>query len=184
MFLLVSHRPGALLPTIRSRCLPIGLRGLSDDQVRQVLAETRPDVGAKDLDRAVALAGGRPRTGFEALLLGDAAQLMALRAWLADPLRARPAAGFALAEALGGDRDSAELRFAREMISDAVAAEARDAALAPGDRRRLASATELWDKARLLLADADEYNLDMRLTLTAIFDAIRQHKQLFTAPAP
>ena len=50
-----------------------------------------------------------------------------------------------------------------------------------GDRARLASANELWDKAQLSLADADEYNLDMRQTLVAILDAIRKHHQLSLA---
>ncbi|HHY49883.1 MAG TPA: AAA family ATPase, partial [Alphaproteobacteria bacterium] len=77
-FFLVSHRPGSLLPTIRSRCHPIALRPLADAQVRAVLAMTRPDIGAAELERAVSLAGGSPRRGFEALLLGDATALAAL----------------------------------------------------------------------------------------------------------
>ncbi len=88
----------------------------------------------------------------------------------------------ALADALGGERDSAELRFARDIIFDWLAEVARTAAIA-GDRRRLASAGELWDKARLSLADADEYNLDMRQTLVALFDAIRKHQQLSAGPS-
>ena len=60
---------------------------------------------------------------------------------------------------------------------------ARDAAEAERpDRRRLDSATELWDKARLSLADADAYNLDMRQTLIGIFDPIRKHHLLFAVP--
>jgi DNA polymerase-3 subunit delta' len=178
-FLLVSHRPGSLLPTIRSRTIPLALRPLAGAEVEAVLATARPEA---DLAEAVPLAGGRPRRGFEALLLPEQAALGGLRAWLADPLAPRPAAHLALADALGADRDGAELRFARDMIDDWLAAEARDAAVA-GQGRRLASATELWDKAQLLLADADEYNLDMRQTLAQIFDAIRRHRQLSAVPS-
>lgn len=52
VLLLVCHAPGAILPTIRSRCRRLALRALSDDQVEQAL-------GAKD-DAVVALAKGRP----------------------------------------------------------------------------------------------------------------------------
>jgi DNA polymerase-3 subunit delta' len=70
----------------------------------------------------------------------------------------------------------AEGGFAREMIVDWLAAEAHAAAVGgPAERRRLASANELWDKAHALFADTDELNLDARQTLIAILDAIRQH---------
>lgn len=173
-FLLVSHRPGSLLPTIKSRCFQVALRPVANTDVEAVLAANAAPAGL--VARAVSLAGGRPRRAFEAMLLGEEGTLSSLQAWLADP--SGPAAPrLALADALGSDRDSAELRFARDIIDDWIAAAARDAA-ASGDRRRLASANELWDKARLSLADADEYNLDMRQTLVAILDAIRKHHQL------
>jgi DNA polymerase-3 subunit delta' len=178
-FLLVSHRPGSLLPTIKSRCFQVALRPIDDADVRQVLERNEADPTL--IDRAVSLAGGRPRRAFEAMLLGDGGTLSLLQGWLANP--SGPAAQrLAIADLLGGDRDSSELRFARDIINDWIAAAARDAA-ASGDRVRLASANELWDKARLSLADADEYNLDMRQTLVAILDAIRKHHQLSVAPS-
>lgn len=179
-FFLVSHRPGSLLPTIRSRCHSLALRPVADDDVRGVLTEARPGV---NVDHAVSLAGGRPRRGFEALEIGDESVLAALGGWLGDPVSPPPAAHIALADVLGADKDGAQGRFAREMVRDWLAAEARQAAGAgPAARRRLASATELWDKADLMFAEADEYNLDPRQTLVAIFDAIRKHA-LHNTPA-
>ena len=178
-FLLVSHRPGSLLPTIKSRCFQVALRPIDDADVRQVLE--RNDADPTLVDRAVSLADGKPRRAYEAILLGDGGTLSLLQGWLANP--SGPAAQrLAIADLLGGNRDSAELRFARDIISDWIAGAARDAA-GSGDRVRLASANELWDKARLSLADADEYNLDMRQTLVAILDAIRKHHQLSVAPS-
>ena len=183
-FLLVSHRPGSLLPTIRSRCVQVALRPIDESDVRAVLAANRPDLDAEVLARAASLSGGGPRRGFEALLLSDAAALSALRTWLANPLAARSADRLALADSLGGERDSPELRFGRDMIFDWLATEARLAATAASSPpRRLASITELWDKARLSLADTDEYNLDMRQTLVAIFDAIRKHLEQHATPS-
>jgi DNA polymerase III subunit delta' len=182
-FILVSHRPGSLLPTIRSRCHPIALRPLTDAQVREVLAANRPDLSAAELDRAVLLAVGSPRRGFEALLLGDAGVLTALRAWLGNPLSAPAAAHMSLADGLNS-RDGAEARFGRDIVLGWMAEEAKTAAQT-GDRRRLASANELWEKAVALLADTDEYNLDARQTLITIFDAIKRHAQAHLAvPEP
>lgn len=178
LFFLISHRPGQLLPTIRSRCQQLALRPLADADVRAVLTDGMPDANGEALDRAVALAGGRPRRGFEALLMGDSGSLTALQAWLGDPVRPPVAAHLGLADALGADRSSAAAHFARDIVLDWLAAEARSAAGAgPSARGRLASANELWDKAHALFADADEYNLDARQTLIVIFDAIRKHVQ-------
>jgi DNA polymerase-3 subunit delta' len=182
-FLLVSHRPGSLLPTIKSRCFPVALRPITDADVAGVLMATKPETAADALSRAVGFANGRPRRGFEALLLSDDGVLGGLAGYLRDPAGAPSAARIALADQLGGNRDSAELRFARDMLNDWIAAAATDAATS-GDRARLASANELWDKAQLSLADADEYNLDMRQTLVALLDAIRKHQLLSVAPAP
>lgn len=173
-FLLVSHRPGALLPTIRSRCVELAMRPLPDDDVRAVLRSAAGDTNPDQLSNAAALAAGSPRRALEALQLGSTDLLEALRSWLASPGAQPPAARLALADGLAADKDSAQMRFAREMLFDWLAAEAREAAIA-GERQRLASATELWEKAGLSLADADDYNLDIRQTLVALFDAIRRH---------
>jgi DNA polymerase-3 subunit delta' len=176
LFLLVSHRPGQLLPTIKSRCQNIALRPLGDDEVRTVLAAARPDADAATLDHAVSLAEGRPRRGFEALALNEEGVLAALRLWLENPARGPAAAHLAIAEALAGNGAGAEASFARDIITDWMAAEARASAVAgAGARRRLASANELWDKALALFADAESLNLDARQTMVAIFDAIRDH---------
>ena len=54
ILLLVSHAPGSLLPTIRSRCRRLPLRPLSDAAVTDLLQRYRPDL--VDQDRTV-LAG-------------------------------------------------------------------------------------------------------------------------------
>lgn len=53
VLLLVCHAPGAILPTIRSRCRRLALRRLSDAQVRTAM-------GADADDAIIALAKGRP----------------------------------------------------------------------------------------------------------------------------
>jgi DNA polymerase-3 subunit delta' len=177
-FLLISHRPGRLLPTIKSRCHNLALRPVGTNDVRTVLLEHDAPIAPTELDRAVALSGGRPRRAFETLSLESASALGALQAWLRNPSLHPSGTALQLADALGSNSQSAELSFAREMLDDWIADEARMAAIGGYNRLRLASANELWDKAHALFADADDINLDMNQTLVAVFDAIRKHAAL------
>ncbi|WP_240549693.1 AAA family ATPase [Devosia salina] len=182
-FFLISHRPGQLLPTIRSRCHNLALRPLADDLVARVVSQSLPDLDQATLDRAIQLAGGRPRRAFETLSLAENSPVGALLLWLRQPDAAPIAAELQLADALGSDPQGADMSFAREILNDWLAGEMRDAAMQPGGRRRLASATELWEKAGALLGEADSVNLDMKQTLVVIFDAIRKHCALIANPA-
>lgn len=173
VFMLVSHRPGSLLPTIRSRCQSLALRPLGEADLRRVLADAASD-------DVVALAGGRPRRGFEVAKLGDATALAALRGWLNRPTAAPPGTQLTIADSLAGAGET-ELAVGRELIAEALASETRQAAREAGDAMRLASASRLWEKAHALFADADTYNLDMRQTLVTILDAMRQHATRFAA---
>jgi DNA polymerase III subunit delta' len=69
LLLLVCNQPGRLLPTIRSRCIRIDLRPLSQGDTMQVLSELPfeepPDREA--LEIAVKLSGGSPGRGLELL---------------------------------------------------------------------------------------------------------------------
>lgn len=56
VLVLISHAPGRLLPTIRSRCRKLDLRPLPEDAVRTALTQAR---GESD-ETALRLAGGSP----------------------------------------------------------------------------------------------------------------------------
>ncbi len=60
LFLLVSHAPGRLLPTIRSRCRRLDFSALSDDTMTSLLSHSYPDKNANDLAVLVDFAGGSP----------------------------------------------------------------------------------------------------------------------------
>ncbi len=175
MFIVLSHRPGGLLATIRSRCQSFGLRPISDEQVEAVVAAQRPDLSPDEIAKAVDFAAGRPRRGFEYLMLEEGDVLDALQTWLQAPGQHPARAHLTIADGLAASK-GAELGFGEGMIRDWISAEAEDAARSgTGARFRLASANALWDKANALVADADIYNLDRRQTLVAVFDLIRDH---------
>ena len=65
LFLLVSHSPGRLLPTIRSRCRLLRFSTLDDDAMTSVLREELPEANDAEIAALVAVgegAPGRPET--------------------------------------------------------------------------------------------------------------------------
>ena len=58
VFLLVSHAPGRLLPTIRSRCRTLTFQPLGDDVMASVLEAQLPALAATERSRIIARAGG------------------------------------------------------------------------------------------------------------------------------
>lgn len=60
IFLLVSHSPGRLLPTIRSRCRQLRFDPLQDADVAKVLRNALPDLDTAEVDALVAAADGSP----------------------------------------------------------------------------------------------------------------------------
>ena len=58
IFFLVSHAPGRLLPTIRSRCRRLDFQSLDDDVMTSILETQSPDVSAADRKKIVAMSFG------------------------------------------------------------------------------------------------------------------------------
>ncbi len=63
LLILLSNAPGRLLPTIRSRCLPLALRPVPEADLRHWLS-TRVEAANEDIDAAVKLAAGAPGKAF------------------------------------------------------------------------------------------------------------------------
>lgn len=120
VFFLVTHRPGRLLPTIRSRCRVLRFDRLSDEQIRAVLAQERPEIGGSALETAIAGALGSPGAAMvwidEDLAKVDAA----MRALLREGVQAPEDRG-ALATAIGArpspERLSAIFALARRLLA-------------------------------------------------------------------
>ncbi|MEQ8604079.1 MAG: DNA polymerase III subunit delta' [Marivibrio sp.] len=58
LFLLLSHSPGGLLPTIRSRCRKLQMAALPDETVAMLIRRYRPEVGAEEAGGLARLAEG------------------------------------------------------------------------------------------------------------------------------
>lgn len=60
LFFLISHAPGRLLPTIRSRCRVLPFTGLSDEDVRAAVRRQLPEGDPGEIDAMVRAGAGSP----------------------------------------------------------------------------------------------------------------------------
>ena len=159
IFLLVSHAPGRLLPTIRSRCRLLRFDSLGDDAMTSVLRERLPTADPAEVASLVGVANGSPgrALGFAGLDLAALDQALAAIARDGDPSNARRVK---LAKSLA--LKAAQARY--EAFLDR--APAFIAAAAPSrDGERLRTALDGYDAARSLSATARALTLDAQATV-------------------
>lgn len=162
LFFLVSHAPGRLLPTIRSRCRRLDFGKLGDDAMTSILASHAPDVSSAERQRIISMSFGSAGRALAFAELGLAkledAALAIIRQ--GDPTNARRSD---LATELG--KKGAAERYAAflDLAPSLIAREARS--LAGGHRDR---ALDAYAKARELAAIAPRLSLDPAATVFQI----------------
>jgi DNA polymerase-3 subunit delta' len=159
LFFLVSHAPGRLLPTIRSRCRRLEFHALGDDAMASILAAEAPQLGTAERQRIIAMSLGSAGRALafaelELAKLEDAA-LAILRQ--GDPTNARRSD---LALELG--KKGAAERYAAflDLAPSLIAREARQLDGAARER-----AVDAYAKARELAAIAPRLSLDPASTV-------------------
>ena len=185
LLLLVSHAPGRLLPTIRSRCQRLALAALPEATVAGLLARYRPDLDAVDAAALARLAEGSIGRAVE---LGAAGGLDLYRA-VAGLMLGLPRLDSATLHGLGDrfNRPDGEVAFRTAAgllgrwlgrMVHAGAAGAAPSEVLPGEAdcmRRLLAARgldqwlELWDKIGRLFARTESVSLDRKQVWVTAF---------------
>ena len=159
IFFLVSHAPGRLLPTIRSRCRRVQFEALDDDAMTSILEEQFPDRPGAERQRLVSLAGGSVgrANAFAALELGPLEQEALAIIRQGDPDNSkRSELAAQLSRKAAADRYSAFL----ELLPSLVAREART--LVEPSRQR---ALDAYEQVREVVASAPRLSLDPAATV-------------------
>jgi DNA polymerase-3 subunit delta' len=157
LFLLVSHVPGRLLPTIRSRCRRLEFAQLDDDAMTSVLGEQ--GLGASEIDRILPLARGSVGRGMAYASLDLAPLEEAALAILHHGDRDN-AARSKLAQSLGAKAAAERYAAFLDMAPSLIAREAR--ALDGPARRR---AIDAYARARETSRLAPRLSLDAAATV-------------------
>ena len=121
-FLLVAHRPGRLLPTIRSRCRMLRFAPLADAEVDSVLRAAAPEADPAAREAAVAAAQGAPGVALEFLDQDLGAILKAMQAILTRGDDDFPLRGILAAE-IGARPDRERMQAVVELARAVVAAD-------------------------------------------------------------
>jgi len=174
ILLMVSHSPGRLLPTIRSRCRRLAFRPLGVEATADFL-RARTEVNPEQALRLAHMAEGAPGKALalaasEALALDDAA-----RDFLADLPRVDETRALSLAERFRGGEGPAQFNLLFERLADRVHTLATDrAGQGVGALDRWA---EAWETLQRLPREVEALNLDRADALFTALSELRRAAQ-------
>ena len=171
LLLLISHTPGRVLPTIRSRCRRLMLRPLAVDDVARALANAtgeKPD--APEVRAAAEAAEGSVGRALK-LLDGN---ILELRQQLDSLLNQLPNVDQRALHTLGdkisgtdAETLAAFMDAVNGWLSSRVAAGAED-------KKRMIRAAEAWEKINRTGTEVEVYNLDRKPFVFSVFGALAE----------
>jgi DNA polymerase-3 subunit delta' len=173
LILITATTPGALLPTIRSRCRVLQLAPLDDAHMKTILARSGPELASSDIDRLIRLSGGS--IGFALKILRT--ETLPLYEELLSLLRDLPKLDTTrlhkLADQISRKADAESFDVIRALLIDHLREIAREQASSGSDGRVINLRIQLWDKVRATFAMADTGNLDRKLAFINAVGEIR-----------
>jgi DNA polymerase-3 subunit delta' len=167
MFLVLSHAPGKLLPTIRSRCLPLILRPLSDDDLAAALGHLGISVPQAAAARILALSGGSVAQAIKLINYGGLDVIDAFDAAMTQTGPVQRKAMHKLADAVAQKDGDTLYGFFIDHVGQFVSARARAAAMA-GDVNTAYGLSRLNSAIVERFSVADAYNLERKQTVLTV----------------
>jgi DNA polymerase-3 subunit delta' len=171
LLLLVSHSPGRVLPTIRSRCRALSLRQLAAADIAHAVASALGEGVVTDemLQAAKAADGSVGRALM--LLEGDALELHQQLTGLLDRLPMLDARALhALGDEIAGTRVEPLVAF-MDAVNTWLSARLLNG---PQETRRLARIGNIWAAVNRAMLDAEAYNLDRKPLVFSVFGQLAE----------
>lgn len=167
MFLVLSHAPGRLLPTIRSRCLPLRLRPLADDDLRRALDHLGLPVPADKAERVMQLSGGSVAQAIKLINYGGFDVMEAFAEVLKQQGPGQRKAIHKLADAVAQRDNDTLYAFFCDLVMQHVAEAARQAAV-EGRTQHAFDLSQLHAGLAEQFGVADAYNLERKQTIIGV----------------
>ena len=187
LLLLVSHEPGRLLPTIRSRCRRLWLGPLDDAAMRSLLTARAPDLGSDDVALLIRLAEGSIGRALKLADEGGVELFRDIQGLIQSLPRLDLAGLHRLGDKAGRDPTAETLRALGELVDWLLVRLARAAArIEPGAApialpavtgHSLERWMEVWETTRRLFGEAEGLNLDRKQVVLETFLAIEEAAQ-------
>lgn len=193
VFLLISHSPGRLLPTIRSRCRKLMLSPLNDSDMAAVISVHFPGLAGDEMKLAVTLAQGSPGHALALLRDGGVDQFREMIKLLTPLPRLDLAALHALGDQLSRVNAGQSFETMMALLTAWLARMIRAGAagVMPEDRiageaalmqRLLLAApldqwTGVWENINNLLRRTGSVNLGRKQVILSIFSSLAETAQ-------
>jgi DNA polymerase-3 subunit delta' len=191
LLLLVSHSPGRLLPTVRSRCRHFPLIPLAHALVLQLLGQYRPELAQSEAEALAGLAEGSIGRAIELADAGGLALYRSILGILAQVPRVEVAELHAFADKLARPDAEEAYRASEELLSQFLARIVVRAAGRPFEQeewvagegevvQRLAACADparwadLRDRIGRAFANTDQLNLDRKQAILGAFFAVEK----------
>lgn len=175
VFLIVSHMPQRLLPTIRSRCRRLSLSPLAENDIRGLISgfgEPYASVSEDLVSMALQYGEGSVRKTMEMLDSSRAAVIARVQSILQELPYLDTRKVLALAETLSRRETEAEYELVIESVERWISQKMHEhAARGVGS---LAPLVEVCEKLQSAARDVDVYNLDRRPLILSFFDDLAQ----------
>ena len=183
IFLIISHAPQRVLPTIRSRCRRLQLRSLDEGSLRSALRSLGPPWSELDEERvapAIALGEGSVRRAIQMLDETATALVGEVSALLGALPRVDVKRVLALAETLS--RRGADDAFGLTLDTVSGWASGQLETKAGAGAARLAPLVEVCENVARAANDVDIYNLDRRPLVLSMFGDLAEAVRRTTEP--
>jgi DNA polymerase-3 subunit delta' len=180
LFLIIAHRPGLVLPTLRSRCRRLLLKPLTEAEVVAVVAtlgEPWSDADRAAIAQAAALAMGSVPAALR--FLGAPERQARIGRLLADLPSVDWRAVHELADSVASRDNAADYEMMMVAIVDWIDAVLRREA--GRGAARLAPLAEVWEKAAEAARETEVLNLDKRPLILSIFAELATAAKAFAA---
>ncbi len=191
VLLLVTERPAALLPTIRSRCRVLTLAPLTDATMEVLIRRYRPDIDPATSRALSRISAGSIGSALD-IVRHDGLGLLSEFLTIAGGSPIEWQAAHVLADRLGTAAADESFRCFAHLLVDWLGRVARDigrratssiaiAEINPRERAlieqltrpgRLEQLLEVWEKVSNLFARSEGANLDRRLTVISAFEVV------------
>lgn len=176
IFILISHAPGKLLPTIRSRCRQIKMRSLAEETSLKILSTLAPDISTDIASKLLELASGSPGTAYDIYINNGEDIYAKLLEILAQLPKLNIVAIQKLGDSISGKPNENNWRITRMLLNKIIIDTTKQIATGAQNQKMFSTAefnadklVQTWQEINLLLEDADNLHLDRKAILMKVF---------------
>lgn len=181
LFLLVSHSPGKLLPTIRSRCRSLKMHQLNDKDMRSSvnLSIDNAEIDHPDVEKSISLAKGSAGVALDVYQNSG----ISIYKQIIEIMQSAPNINFDAIHKLAGDVSRKTnikqweifCYLIREILSEITKSKALTTQSQLLAHLSLDDLIAIWEKTNSMLADVERINLDKKAVLLNIFGSLQKY---------